>query len=106
MADKNKHLDNLTVAAIALIILAVLYFAYYILMGLRAPSASFNYSLGQFKVVNSAALNAVKGLNACGDWPITAVSLSSDRGNPFNRKSSVLPQMVATSTALCAPVTQ
>lgn len=105
MVDNKKPLDNLTVAAIALIILAVLYFAYNLAMGFKAPAPSFNYSLGQFKTVNTATIEAIKSLNACGSWPLAAAG-SPARGNPFSRKRSALPQMAATSSPLCMPVTQ
>lgn len=106
MPKKNKSFDKLTLAASALIIVAVLYFAYTFFIGLTAPAISVNSSLGQFKTVNSDAVAAVKGLNACGNWPLIAVSLSADRGNPFNRKSAAASPMVATSSILCLPVTE
>lgn len=106
MPEKKKPLDQFTVAAIVLILLAVLYFVYIFLMGMKAPATSFNHNLGQFKLVNSATIQAIRELDACGSWPIVTANLSAGRGNPFSRQGQKLPQMTATSSVICLPVTQ
>ena len=106
MAENKKPMDKFTAGAIALIFLVVMYFAYVFVMGIRAPQTSFNYSLGQFKPVKLEVVSAIKGFNACGSWPLSGVSLSSGRGNPFDRQSPALPQMAAKSSISCMPVTQ
>lgn len=106
MPDKKKSLDKLTLIALSLILLAVLLFVYNFIMGVKTPVTSYNYSLGQFKVVNTETMAVIKELDVCGNWPFASVSLSAGRGNPFSRKNIALPQMTATSTIQCLPLTQ
>lgn len=106
MAKKNNTFDKFTLAAIILIVIAVLFFAYSFMLGIKAPSISYSNNLGQFKIVNPATISAIKELNACGNWPIPVAGVNEDRGNPFNRKGSAQSQMVATSAVYCLPVTQ
>lgn len=106
MAEKNKIFDKFTLAVIVIIIMILSYFIYYLLSGLRETAVSVSYQMQPVKEVNAGAFAIMKDLNACGNWPLTTVNLSADRGNPFSRKGSVLPQMVATSSVSCLPVTQ
>jgi len=106
MAEKRKSIDAFTGAAVILIIAAVLYFAYVFMMGIKAPTTTYNYGLGQFRAVNSGAISAIEGLSACGNWPLSGTDLSADRGNPFAGKTTVVSSMAATSSVLCLPVTK
>lgn len=106
MAEKNKSNDKLTIAALIIILAAVLYFVYIFAAGIKPAPPSADHSLQPFVLVNPQIISAVKELNACGAWPLIAVGLSAERGNPFDRKSAALPAMSATSSVSCLPVTQ
>ncbi|MFA5021250.1 MAG: hypothetical protein WC517_04300 [Patescibacteria group bacterium] len=106
MADQEKKINKFVLAAIILILLAMAGFGYAYWIGNRAVTATYSSNLGQFKVVDLEIMDAIKKLNACGNWLSLSVGLSADRGNPFNRRAVALPTMTATSTVLCLPVTQ
>lgn len=106
MAAKKQPFDKLTLTAVILIGLAVLFFIYNFAMGLKAPITTVKNIVADFKVINMDTISAVKSFNVCGNWPYLTVSKSAERGNPFSRKTSPPAQMVATDVVQCQIVTQ
>lgn len=106
MAGQKRKFDSLTLAILALAVLIVAYLGYSFWFGGNGAAPAYDSGLGRLKSVNGGTLGALKNLSACGDWPLAAVNLSVDRGNPFSRRRSALPAMSATSSVLCLPVTQ
>ena len=107
MKGSNKKTGNSLLIVLLLIFLAVALGAFWYFnfarMGTKLPA---NYSRIEFKIINKAAINEIKALKACGNWPVTAVNLSIERGNPFVRKISEASLMAATPAAECLPVSQ
>ena len=101
---KNNKATSFYLIALMVTMVGALFF--YFNIDLFLPDYSQDYSaVGRpIKQFNKETLNGLKELKQCGDWPLTNVNLSSDRGSPFARKDSPLPVTAAVATPECLPV--
>ncbi|MFA5047483.1 MAG: hypothetical protein WC516_00410 [Patescibacteria group bacterium] len=93
---KNNKNDFLLVAVLVIVI-PIGFFSYWYftnrdLFNASAPNQSVaniskNERVKDIDADKAAILNAISGLNKCGDWPLATTTLSPNRGNPFAPQS-------------------
>ena len=106
MASSRKNRSYGQAISLIFLLVVVLASAWYFVIIRPMQEVSDINTSSEFKPIDRKILTALKELKVCGNWPIKAVNLSGQRGNPFSRKNTEISNMAAVSLPECLPVSQ